>query len=207
LRTYDISNPAQTLAIASRQTNNSAISRIAVAGTNAYLLEGTYGFHVYNISNPANPIDLAHLDAFAAFAHGLTAASNFVYLANDYGANGLLMYDVSNPSKPVRVGAFNNPGSAYDAAVSGNYLYLANGYDGLRIVGIVPQLRLGRTNNNRVVLSWPIPPAPDYALQQNSDLGTTNWLVVTNSRSVVSNRYQVVIPASNNHSFYRLKYP
>jgi hypothetical protein len=91
--------------------------------------------------------------------------------------------------------------------VSGNYLYLANGYDGLRIVGIVPQLRLSRTNNNRVALSWPIPPTPDFALQQSPDIGTTNWLVVTNSRSTVSNRYQVIIPASNNNSFYRLKYP
>lgn len=47
------------------------------------------------------------------------------------------------------------------------------------------------TTTNTVILSWPTA-AAGFGLQQNSNLGTTNWVNVTDSVSQVGGQYQVI---------------
>src|SRR3989442_1726130 len=63
------------------------------------------------------------------FALSVAVSGNYVYLAND--ADGLRVYDISNPTNAVNVGHTTNGGYATRVAVSGNYAYLANWDDGL----------------------------------------------------------------------------
>jgi hypothetical protein len=54
------------------------------------------------------------------------------------------VFDISNPADPIRVGGYNTsdyiPGSGYnptaDLAVSGKYLYVANGIAGLKVFDV-----------------------------------------------------------------------
>lgn len=54
-----------------------------------------------------------------------------------------------------------------------------------------------------LVISWPAT-SSDYVLEQNSDLNTTNWTVVTNPVRVVN---QVILPPPSGNRFFRLSAP
>jgi len=59
----------------------------------------------------------------------------------------------------------------------------------------------------QLTLSWPAP-SSQYTLQQISDLGSTNWLAVTNAITVTNYRNQVTLPApAHGNVFYRLNGP
>jgi hypothetical protein len=60
--------------------------------------------------------------------------------------------------------------------------------------------------NNGVVLSWPAI-SVGYSLQQNSTLGTTNWLPNTNSVGPIDGTNQVIVIPAPGHMFYRLVHP
>jgi hypothetical protein len=55
------------------------------------------------------------------------------------------------------------------------------------------------------VISWPT--NVGATLQQNSDLTTTNWTVVTNAVNVVGDRAQVLMPSPAGNCFFRLLCP
>ena len=69
-----------------------------------------------------------------------------------------------------------------------------------------PVLRGVLTSTNTVVVAWPAPSA-SFALQENADLATTNWVSVTNAVNVVGSENQVTISPPLGNRFYRLKYP
>jgi hypothetical protein len=56
------------------------------------------------------------------------------YIAN-YN-DGLLIYDVSNPARPILISHVNDGGTDLHVAVLGKYVFLANDYDGLRIYDV-----------------------------------------------------------------------
>lgn len=69
-----------------------------------------------------------------------------------------------------------------------------------------PSLNIVQNGTNEVSLTWS-PFAIGYVLQQNSTLGTTNWVNVTNTPAVASNQEQVTLGTSTNHIFFRLCHP
>jgi lysozyme len=69
-----------------------------------------------------------------------------------------------------------------------------------------PSLDIALTGTNEISVTWSTF-AIGYGLQQNPNLGTTNWVSVTNTPSVVSNREQVVLATSTNHVYLRLFHP
>jgi hypothetical protein len=60
------------------------------------------------------------------------------------------------------------------------------------------------TTTTALLFSWPVS-ASGFGLQQNSDLGTTNWVNVTNPVSVVGSDYQVIVSPVSGRRFYRLQ--
>lgn len=70
----------------------------------------------------------------------------------------------------------------------------------------VPQLTLTTLQPNTLVLAWSTN-FSDLELQQNSDLGTTNWLSDTNPVSVVGSNRQVTISPLTGSRFFRLIRP
>jgi hypothetical protein len=69
-----------------------------------------------------------------------------------------------------------------------------------------PLLRVVLTSSNTVVVAWPAP-STGFSLQQNSDLGTTNWAAATNGIAVVGSENQVIVAPPIGNRFYRLFHP
>ena len=61
-----------------------------------------------------------------------------------------------------------------------------------------------RTDGTNVVIAWPTN-ATGFALQQNSNLTTTAWTVVTNASNVDGTNLTVAIPLLGGSEFYRLQ--
>jgi len=68
----------------------------------------------------------------------------------------------------------------------------------------VPSLTISLTATNAVFISWPSP-STGYVLEQNSDLGTTNWVGVAQAPADNGTNKSVVINPSVGKLFYRLK--
>ena len=69
-----------------------------------------------------------------------------------------------------------------------------------------PMLKISLTATNTAIVYWPSP-STGFSLQQNSSLGTTNWVAI--SEAVTdngTNRFIIVNPPSGNR-FYRLIKP
>ena len=62
------------------------------------------------------------------------------------------------------------------------------------------------TSGGNLVLSWPST-ALAFSLQQNSDLGTSNWTPVTDSAVFTNGQYQLIVSPTNAATFYRLTSP
>jgi hypothetical protein len=97
---------------------------------------GTGSFAVVNVSNPAAPTIVAHLDNDAlpapwtgsnALQHicSVFVSGHYAYVTAAY-SNRLTIIDISNPAAPQIVGS--SPALAFpvDVAVSGKYAYVAN---------------------------------------------------------------------------------
>lgn len=67
----------------------------------------------------------------------------------------------------------------------------------------MPQLFIGVTGTNSVVLSWAVSPDP-FTLQKSSDPSTANWSDITNTPTVVGQQNQIVLPLSSAKECYRL---
>ena len=65
-------------------------------------------------------------------------------------------------------------------------------------------LSLQHTATNTIVLSWPTS-ALGYALEQNSNVATSNWVATPNAVTVANGQNQVVITPSAANVFYRLQ--
>ena len=64
----------------------------------------------------------------------LDVVGNYAYVAHGY--EGLLIFDLSEPTQPVQVGSVKLPGFPEDVVVSGDYAYVSAQAEGLRIVDI-----------------------------------------------------------------------
>ena len=74
-----------------------------------------------------------------------------------------------------------------------------------------PALSVRSTRTNTIVVSWSMT-WPGFALLENSDLNTTNWVQVTTPPVIVVTSQttadkQVVVPTPTRKRFYRLKKP
>ena len=66
-----------------------------------------------------------------------------------------------------------------------------------------PLLTIRGTTTNAVLVTWPSP-SPGYALQQNSDLNTTNWLPVLPAPLDNGTNKTVIITPASGRKFFRL---
>jgi len=198
---FDISDPTHAFRVGWVYRPNANV--VALADHFAYM-GSIGGFWIVDISNPAMPIEITNVDNFAGWTTSVAVSGNYLYLAK--GSDGLRIYDVSNPLSPTEVGSAPAP-NASGFSVSGSYGFLANGTDGLRIYSLgtpsSPPLRISADGANTLVLSWPTP-TPSFALQQNTDLQTVNWVTLTNTPSTVGARNQIAVPSPAGTMFYRL---
>ncbi len=134
-----------------------------------------------NITNPVKP-----------------AGPNASYASMAFDGNTLYGMDLGSPTHLV---IFDAAGNVTDIGAS-----VAN-IDGIAFTPTAPKPSLNIQNGtNSVVLAWPTSFA-GFHLQQNTDVGSTNWVNTTNSVGVVSTNNQVTVPVATNNLFFRLANP
>jgi len=207
LRIYDISDPANVFSVAN--TNNGYALTVAVFGNYAYVLHtNAPGLAIYDVSDPIHPQRIGEAPGVSSKYpfHPFAMAGSLAYIAMN---DGIHVFDVSNPASPVDGGYTNVFSMPYigpsGVALSGNYIYIANQADAFRIFKVVgPKVSVTLTPTNSTLVSWPSNYLA-FVLQQNSDFNAANWFNVTNTPEVVSNRSQVILPATEASAFFRLK--
>ncbi len=76
------------------------------------------------------------------------------------------MFDISSPSAPTGVGFYDTPGEAYDVALVGGYVYIADESSGLRVVDVSSPsapTEVGFYDTPGEALDVTVAPAGDYA--------------------------------------------
>jgi len=98
-------------------------------------------------------------------------------------------------------------GNWYCAAASADGCkFIVGSRDGIWIGQVTPSPQLNiQPINSGLAVSW-LTPSTNFVLQQNLDLGTTNWIALTNHPILnFTNLYQEVgVPEPTNKVFYRL---
>ena len=124
---------------------------VAVSGDYAYIANNlrwfneenfNVGLHVISINDPENPEEVGYCDVLDN-AWGVTVSGNYAYLASnpewngeEYVGGGLHVISVLDPEHPEEVGYCDTPGWSYDVKVSGDFAYVADGYNGLRVISV-----------------------------------------------------------------------
>lgn len=126
----NISNPASPVTVGTVDTPSWAWS-VTVEGNYAYIADGSSGLQVVDISNPALPV-LAGSCILPDSADEVAVSGNYAYVG-DYGGLGII--DISNPAAPVLT-AHHNGIWASAMKIRGNYVYMACGGSGLKIMDV-----------------------------------------------------------------------
>ena len=155
-------------ALLGHAVNTGTAYGVAVAGHYAYLAGD--GLRIYDVADPANPVNVGYTNNGSAAA-GLALADHYAVVADSHG---LWICDISEPANPANISYTNNGGWAQNVAVSGHYVYLANDTDGLRIYDItVPAnpINIGHTQTNYGGKAFGVAVAGKYAYLANNNDG------------------------------------
>jgi hypothetical protein len=106
-----------------------------VEGDVAYLGEDRWLLRVIDVSDPTSPVDLSSRDLVGYPAQDIEAVGDIAYVAG----YGLRVIDVSNPAGPVELGAISTAGPANDVEVVDGLIYMADQWNGLRIIDFGPE--------------------------------------------------------------------
>ncbi|MFN8456896.1 MAG: hypothetical protein U0401_19900 [Anaerolineae bacterium] len=131
LHIVDLSTPAAPKEISALRLTAGSVFGVAVAGDYAYLLSN--GLQIVDISNPAAPREVGSANYALAdplgSPSGLAAIGPYVYLSwfrTDMGGGGWVLFDATNPAKPVPVNTgyiSGLYGAVQEVAVSDKYIY------------------------------------------------------------------------------------
>jgi len=122
------------VSFAEPEPNKQAIG-IALQGEYAYMTDAL-GMLVYNISDPARPVQIADTN-LSGLCYGIALATNYAFIANF--DQGLLIMDIRQPYEP-KIVARLDVGAATDLTLSGHYAYAAT-YEGLAVVDLADPLQ------------------------------------------------------------------
>ncbi len=139
LRIIDVSDPANPTEIGFLVTSGWGAD-VAVNGNYAYV--AGEGLRIIDVSDPANPVEVGSLHT-GRFFGGVATKGGVAYVSEEN--EGLRIIDVSDPANPSELGFFDTVeltdpccpiDFAFDVAVSGDFAYIADSIDGVRIIDV-----------------------------------------------------------------------
>lgn len=136
LRIVNIESPNSPQPVGIFETRGE-IKGVYLSQNTAYLAHGEGGLFVFDISDPAIPVEIGQCDIPQAY--DVIVSGNYAYVSDyDYG---LRIVDVSNPSSPFLVGSrlldFSESREYCEKIfIAGNYVYMACHDAGLHIIDV-----------------------------------------------------------------------
>ncbi len=140
IRVINVSNPAFLEEIGQYE-NNSHSRGVFVQDSLAFIADNINGLDIVNISDPYNLYKVGQYskwDSSGLVTHArcvIVDGSTAFVTAGGYGG-GLEIVNVSNPTKPTRIGGFYDGGVAEGVAKNESYVFVADGYEGLEVLDI-----------------------------------------------------------------------
>lgn len=143
----DISDPGKPVPIGSLYLDGFA-SDVATAGSFAYAVDRPNGFYVVDVTKPKSEDPISSVRSSASVNGQMqveVVLDNSGRPATAVRVLGpLLLYDVSDPAKPIERGPFRTPGRPQRVSVQGMTLYVADGPGGLQVIDLsdplIPQI-------------------------------------------------------------------
>lgn len=132
----DVSDPAHPVRVSSAPISN--IPRTMTLYGNYIYVVTHYGdrLEIINISNPLAPIHVSTSSvALLARPYSITADGSYVYISAENG--NLEIWDVRNPTTPVRISSVGIGGKSSGMTKTGQYLYAAvDNNQGIKIINV-----------------------------------------------------------------------
>jgi hypothetical protein len=134
VRVINISDPRNPLEVGVIN-NTGDVNAIEARGNHLFICSGNLGLIIADISDPANPQIISSSD-FLGGAQDIDMHGNLAYVACEFG--GLKVVDISNLAAPHVIATYQTGGGNWvlGAAVSGNYAFLASGWNGFEVVNL-----------------------------------------------------------------------
>ncbi len=143
IKIFDVSNPALPKLILEKDLPDESeavfVDRnyLFVAKANWTKKDGKAkkgDLQIFDISDPKNPnLVFTHFPS-VGYAESVFVKDNLLFLAVDKA--GFLIFDISNPQKPVLLSNFKTSGSVESIFVFEKYAFLASGKSGLKIIDV-----------------------------------------------------------------------
>jgi len=140
---------------------------IKVVGNYAYVVCGSSGLQVIDVSNPSAPAIIGSVKTGLMFtsAEGISVIGNYAYVADSY--TGLQVIDISKPSEPIIIGWVDTIGSPFNVTAVEKYVYALNSYAGLVILSNTVEAKPVTINSsNSITVTLPGTQLPgDYTIR------------------------------------------
>ena len=127
LQVYDVSNPALPTLVGTGSV--SIPLGLYVQGKYAYVVQQGSGLLVFDVSNPASPVQVGSLTSgLAAVTYAIYVQGIYAYIAcrNNSPGGTLQIVDVSNPAAPVLRSSATTGADPLGVYVQGRYAYVVN---------------------------------------------------------------------------------
>ncbi len=154
LQIFDLSNPISPTLKANYPLNNAVID-LQVVGSVAYLavggcpsytcFTGPGNLQIVDVSDPSHPV-LRSSYATGTGTESIRVVGGQVYLGYSYclnyhtiimcGYGGIMIFDVTNPTKPLLLSKSELDAPGYAIDVAGGLAYVAAGFNGLTILDV-----------------------------------------------------------------------
>lgn len=133
LLVVDVINPASPVQVGSKSFST-AVKSIKISGNYAFIAAGSVGLRVVDISDPTNPTNVGTKPLGGNSAYYIQVADNLAYIGVFNMMYKMYIVDISNPAIPLI--KYNGGPQVSSISISGNYAYIAEMYNGLRIYDI-----------------------------------------------------------------------
>ncbi len=134
LKIFDLSNPLNPTLVSETPVTGTAL-RITVSGGRAFVSCGASGLFIFDINDPANPIEIGAIDEWDSCQHAsATASGDTVFVAA--GDEGLYVLDATDPASIDILDSRDTVQMALHVLHHNNLIHLANLSAGLKIYEI-----------------------------------------------------------------------
>jgi hypothetical protein len=203
----NVSDPANPIIVYPPSPTFADTECVALQGNYAFVGSAESGLTVYDVSDPSNPT-LIGTGTGGNPIDDVVISGNYAYVATANATSDFVAYNITVPANVALMTQVDTGANANGLAVADGYAYIADDSNGLLVYSLgqstSPQLSIAQADASHVVVSWPAPTAA-FALQENANLTTKDWMTTTSSPTVAGNSNQILLPLSGGSNFYRLE--